>query len=195
MAIAAPVKDHAYSREDVVKIIRAALTSMRPETDMHKDMHKDLSMLADHIQNMRLELAQVHQVDVDKDHIPSATDELDMIVHETAKATGTILTSCEAIEKVAGTLEGEKQKQLQDAVTAVYEACAFQDITGQRVTKVVGALKAIERIVENIMAFQGPGIVAQVKSEKGDGLLNGPQLQGPAVSQDEIDKLLAGFDQ
>ncbi len=38
-------------------------------------------------------------------------------------------------------LDGEPATQLQDATTRIYEACGFQDITGQRITKVVNTLK------------------------------------------------------
>ena len=41
-------------------------------------------------------------------------------------------------------------------VTRIYEACSFQDITGQRIGKVVTALKAIEGRVQQV----GGGVVA-----------------------------------
>ena len=45
--------------------------------------------------------------------------------------------------------------KLQDAVTQIYEACSFQDITGQRITKVVTTLKAIEGKVAHIISTFG----------------------------------------
>jgi chemotaxis protein CheZ len=96
---------------------------------------------------------------------------------------------------------------LQGAVTRIYEACSFQDITGQRIGKVVTALKAIEtRISSVVSAASGmPGAVpapaaAAVARPLDDGrtegekLANGPQLPGSGVSQSEIDRLLASFD-
>ena len=50
---------------------------------------------------------------------------------------------------------GEPAAKLQDATTRIYEACSFQDITGQRITKVVAALKAIEAKVAQIVATFG----------------------------------------
>ena len=46
--------------------------------------------------------------------------------------------------------------KLQDAVTRIYEACSFQDITGQRITKVVTTLKVIEEKVAHIISTFGP---------------------------------------
>jgi chemotaxis protein CheZ len=91
-------------------------------------------------------------VDDITDHdIPFATDELDAIVDHTAHATNAILESCEMLDEVAATVSGEAAAKLQEAVTRIYEACSFQDITGQRITKVVGTLKVIEEKVAQII--------------------------------------------
>ena len=54
-------------------------------------------------------------------------------------------------------LTGEPATKLQDATTRIYEACSFQDITGQRITKVVTTLKTIEAKVAQIVATFGSG--------------------------------------
>ena len=91
---------------------------------------------------------------MDRD-IPFATDELDAIVEHTAVATNAILESCEMLDEVATAVSGEAAARLQDAVTKIYEACSFQDITGQRITKVVTTLKAIEAKVAQIITTFG----------------------------------------
>jgi chemotaxis protein CheZ len=88
-------------------------------------------------------------------------------------------------------------------VTRVYEACNFQDITGQRITKVVKALQHIEQKVDGLLAIFGDGLhLATGEGREGSDLsrdeadrklLNGPQLPDDASTQDEIDKLLADF--
>jgi chemotaxis protein CheZ len=97
---------------------------------------------------------------------------------------------------------GEK---VTEAVTLVYESCNFQDITGQRITKVVRALKHIESKVDALVGAFGEDI-AKYKSAHPKGepaakdpmadaaLLNGPQLPDNASKQDDIDALLASFD-
>jgi chemotaxis protein CheZ len=87
----------------------------------------------------------------------------------------------------------------------VYEACSFQDITGQRITKVVATLQAIERKVAHITAVFGRDHFMPRASEAANAgaiegtiaaasLLNGPQLPAAAMDQSTIDALLASFD-
>jgi Chemotaxis phosphatase, CheZ len=82
-------------------------------------------------------------------------------------------------------------------VTEILTACSFQDITGQRTTKVVNTLRYLEQRVNSMLEIWGvdslKGLVAPV--EIGDTrpdahLLNGPSLEG--VSQDDVDALLNG---
>ena len=73
--------------------------------------------------------------------------------------------------------------------------CSFQDITGQRITKVVSSLKTIEDKVGgllSILAKKLPGIdyVQEEEPEGDDALLNGPQLPDQGVTQEDIDALL-----
>ena len=87
---------------------------------------------------------------------------------------------------------------MQDAVTKIYEACSFQDITGQRITKVVTTLKAIEGKVAQIITTFGVQVGTADAREgppvaNGAELLNGPQLPSNAMDQSDIDKLLASF--
>jgi chemotaxis protein CheZ len=193
-AEAEKLKDRAYSRKEVVEIIRSALEKIDSTAEPTATLHKELNALISYINNMRTELAQLRSIEISHNHIPAASDELDAVVEETAKATGTIMDACEKIEKIAGTLDAPVSTELSSAVTSVYEACSFQDITGQRINKVVKTLKNIEAKVTEIIAAisQGPAAPKSPKEEK--SLLNGPQLKGGGSTQEEIDKLLASFD-
>jgi chemotaxis protein CheZ len=193
---AAP-KDKAYNRKEVVNIIQSVLSGLGKDTDAAKKLHDELTTLAHYIENTRAELAQMRGIEISHNHIPSATDELDAVVGETAKATGAIMDACDKISEIGSALEGAKADELTQAVTSIYEACSFQDITGQRITKVVKALKNIESKVDDIITSldHTRSKTAPPKEEKkSEGLLNGPQIGGPAVSQEDIDKLLASFD-
>lgn len=142
----------------------------------------------------KAEIAALRVDDITHSQIPSATDELDAIVAHTAAATHRILETCETLDRVAGRLAGEAAAQLQDATTRIYEACSFQDITGQRITKVVATLKTIEaRVAQMLVAFGAGGGRPDVSPDESK-LLNGPQLPSAAMDQSDIDKLLASFD-
>ena len=151
------------------------------------------------IANTKAEIASLRVDDITGQHIPAATDELSAIVAHTASATDQILEVCETLDDVGAKLEGDMQTRLQDATTRIYEACSFQDITGQRITKVVTTLKTIEAKISHIITTFGvsevpsmPEALAPASPE--DELLNGPQLPALAMDQSDIDKLMASFD-
>jgi len=187
--------------------VRAVLATMAGDlTAKESALLAELEGLGRTIARAKAEIAALKVEDIRDAHIPSATDELDAIVEHTAHATNEILDCCETLEQLQSELSGEAADKLQGAVTRIYEACSFQDITGQRIGKVVTALKAIEgRIASVVSAASGmPGpnaapapVVAPVQDNKrteGEKLANGPQLPGAGVSQSEIDRLLASFD-
>ena len=173
---------------DVVRAVLAHETSLLAEVET----------LGHTISRAKAEIAALRVDDITDHQIPFATDELDAIVDHTATATNAILSSCETLDHVAGDLTGEPADRLQDATTRIYEACSFQDITGQRITKVVAALKTIEAKVEQIIAtFGGTAPISAVEPEAAAGettLLNGPQHPAVAMDQSDIDRLLASFE-
>jgi chemotaxis protein CheZ len=181
----------------VAEVVRAVLASLRGDlTSVETSLLDQVAELGRTIANARAEIAALQVDDITASHIPSATDELDAIVSHTAAATDQILEVCETLDTVGGTLGGEHAATLQDATTRIYEACSFQDITGQRITKVVATLKAIDAKVGHIMTTFDTGrrttaprpVVAE------EPLLNGPQLPASAMDQSDIDKLMASFD-
>ncbi|MCK5556340.1 MAG: chemotaxis protein, partial [Alphaproteobacteria bacterium] len=157
-AAAENLKDRAYTRKEVVEIIRTVLGSIDKNNEPTAKLHNELSTLVSYIENMRSELAHMRSIEISHHHIPTAADELDAVIEETASATGTIMDACEKIEKVADSLTSPVSDDLANAVTSIYEACGFQDITGQRITKVVKTLKHIEaKVTEIINAFGHSG--------------------------------------
>ena len=71
-------------------------------------------------------------------------------------------------------------------------ACSFQDITGQRTTKVVNTLRYIEQRVNSMIAIWDLTETTKAKIEPLDKrpdahLLNGPSSNG--VSQDDVDAM------
>jgi chemotaxis protein CheZ len=199
---------HPTSEPHVVaEVVRAVLATMHGDLSATEtSLLSEVEELGRTIATAKAEIAALKVDDINVDHIPSATDELDAIVAHTAAATDSILEVCETLDGVAAALgrrEGdavasEAASRLQDATTRIYEACSFQDITGQRVTKIVTTLKTIESKVGSIVAAFGERRHAQVaKAADPAGpasLLNGPQLPAMAMAQTDIDKLLASFD-
>jgi chemotaxis protein CheZ len=181
----------------VAEVVQSVLASMRGDlTSVESSLLNEVAELGRTIANARAEIAALQVDDITASHIPSATDELDAIVSHTAAATDSILEVCETLDNVAGSLEAEAAGVLQEATTRIYEACSFQDITGQRITKVVATLKAIDSKVGHIIStFDQRGSRPPPKPLPAEeSLLNGPQLPASAMDQSDIDKLLASFD-
>lgn len=183
----------------VADVVRAVLTTMSGDLSAQEtSLLAEVEELGKTIASAKAEIAALRVDDITEAHIPFATDELDAIVEHTATATNAILSSCEMLDDVAGRLSGEPAAKLQDATTRIYEACSFQDITGQRITKVVGTLKAIELKVAQIVAAFGGGSPQTARDADEDSseaaLLNGPQHPTVAMDQSDIDRLLASFE-
>ena len=187
--------------ELIAEVVRAVLTTLSGDlTGKETSLLSEVEELGRTIASAKAEIAALRVDDIKERDIPFATDELDAIVAHTASATHNILESCETLDEVASSITGEASAKLQDATTRIYEACSFQDITGQRITKVVTTLKAIESKIAQIVATFGAGEKIPIDVEDTPGpsaesdLLNGPQLPAHAMDQSDIDRLLASFD-
>jgi chemotaxis regulatin CheY-phosphate phosphatase CheZ len=87
--------------------------------------------------------------DLNQSALEEATSALDGIVQSTETATQAILGSSERIQETAWTLrEQGANTELCDALdrhaTDIYTACSFQDITSQRIVKVVHVIRYLE---------------------------------------------------
>jgi chemotaxis protein CheZ len=182
--------------------VRAVLGSMAGDmTVTEVALLGELEALGREVARAKSEIAALRVDDINASHIPTATDELDAVVSHTATATNEILDCCETLEGLQARLSGADAEALSGAVTRIYEACSFQDITGQRIGKVVSALKSIEKRVAAVTASFGRSGAELIEDGPADGpktegeaLANGPQLPAAASSQAEIDRLLASFD-
>ena len=184
----------------IEQAVRSVLASMSGDLSLRETvLLGELQELGRTVARAKAEIAALAADDITGGHIPDAADELDAIVAHTAHATNEILDSCEALEALGERLTGEDAQALQRAVTRIYEASSFQDITGQRIGKVVNALKAIEARVQALIDRAHGTVVAEPappppERTEGQRLAVGPQTRMAARSQDDIDRLLASFD-
>ena len=192
----------ADALEDVVKTTLESIEGDFSTADLR--LMTDLSAISPEIKAVGMEIAAIRPDEISDRHIPTATDELDAIVLATEDATNAIMEAAETIEGIAEAVGGEQREKLEQAVTGIYEACSFQDITGQRINKVVGTLHHIEEKISGLVAafaveieeykLANPMSSANEDISTDADLLNGPQLSGEGQSQEEIDALLASFD-
>ena len=101
------------------------------------------------------------------------------IRREVEDAVDVILTAAEAALKELGAArEGGRPPRdvLEARLSEILEACAFQDITGQRLSKLAAMVTEVARPVA-----------------QEDPLLNGPALTGQGLDQTAADALMRKF--
>ncbi len=166
----------------------------------------ELSIIQKAIDQTKFEIAALHLSGEESPDINRMSDELGAIVSGTELATDAILSSAEQIDEnisdLLATLKTDNQKDMaadiQEQVVKVFEACNFQDLTGQRISKVIKAFGFIEQRVDQMMeiwggidSFKGFEPEAIVDDGTGSHLLNGPSLvsDNDVANQDDIDAL------
>lgn len=184
------------------------MAEFRKELSEAAKLKAELDNIYEAIAQTKREIATLHHTTGSEgDEMHRVTNELDAVVSGTEGATESILSAAEFIDETANTLsahlKGRDQdmaQDIQERVVQIFEACNFQDLTGQRITKVVSTLRFIEdRIIEmmdiwgGIESFKGIDIAERDTREGDATLLNGPALESDidVATQDDIDALFA----
>lgn len=190
--------------EDVGEIFMNMAASLSPNAGpVDSFVHHEIANLAKYIDDAKKEIFSIQTNNKAEDAIFDASQNLDEVIKATEEATNTIMDAADAVQNAANGVGGEKEQQIMDATTRIYDACTFQDITGQRITKVIRLLATIEESIGKLNDLFGsePEMIPNNSMKSGEiilpkddkDLLNGPQLSGNGTSQDDIDKLLAGL--
>jgi chemotaxis protein CheZ len=159
-----------------------------------KTAHGEFRYIATYIARTRQEISVLRPHDIREERIPAAGAELEAIVKHTEAATHAIMEAAETIMNADPTDMRAYKALVGDKVMEIFQACSFQDITGQRVQKIVDTLKHIESRVARFAHAMGvedaPGDDEDPRETRKKALLlHGPALNGPEVKQDEIDRL------
>ena len=192
-------KSAATDLGDIVGVTEILLATMRRFfNSIDTTLYTEFRSLSEYIQRARSEISELRPNDLKHERIPRAGLELEAIVASTEEATGTIMDAAEEIMSADPAAEGYGDA-VNEACMRIFEACSFQDITGQRITKVVATLTYIEERLHGLQEAWGPDI-ADADGEtplpgvdddaRPDGdLLNGPALVGEGILQDQVDDL------
>ena len=198
----------ALIKESIVparEISTSLLEEHRRDMQEALRLKTELDSIYEAIERTKKEIATLRYAGAQGKEINRVTDELGAIVVGTETATNSILAAAEKIDELSGNLSsrlsGSDQdiaREILDHVISIFEACNFQDITGQRISKVVNAMKFVEERVHHMIEIWG-GLesfkdveTVDDPSRQGDkALLNGPALASDAgvTSQDAIDAL------
>ena len=201
---AAETLDASVSRE--VAEAHALLETYRAQIEQCEKLKVELDLIYDAISRTKREIAVLHGKSFNGEEMAKVNGELGAVVGGTEEATQQILEAAEAIDNASSALSkvtsADQQKilseEIQERVVSIFEACNFQDLTGQRISKVMTTMKFIENHITVMMDIWGgvdaikahaPQIVDDREGD--DRLLNGPKLDGDDghASQNDIDAL------
>lgn len=190
-------------RVDDISHVVGSLMSGKAQEDV-SDIVTELRELLDYIGAARSELVGINAKSLSSRDIPKAGDHLAEIVRATEDAASTIMNAADTISQVAEHIPEDQAEKLQDVSVSLFEASSFQDLTGQRITRVTKTLNHLESRLSALAEAIGDEYVEPdeddiERDEQGiavhqEDLLHGPQLEGEGNSQDEIDAILASFD-
>ena len=191
-------KKEDISLVDVLTLAEASIHSMKSFIDsLDSKIYSEFREIAEYIQNTKSEIGHLQANDLRSKHIPEAGDELSAVVTSTEEATTRIMECAESLlEADSSDLETYKQT-VNDKMMIIFEACSFQDLTGQRIAKVVDTLEHIESRVGRFAAAIGAEDnddsatekEKKRKKRKEEQILNGPAMEGEGVSQNDVDAM------
>src|SRR6266699_1754688 len=141
----------------------ALLETYRAQIEQCEKLKVELDLIHDAISRTKREIAVLHGKSFNGEEMAKVNGELGAVVGGTEQATQQILEATEAIDQAATALSKnispDQQKllsdEIQERVVSIFEACNFQDLTGQRISKVTATMKVIENHINVMMEIWG----------------------------------------
>ena len=177
---------------DAIGRLEQAVVAERSAQDLDR-LRFDLMEMAKAIAMTKAEIAAIRPHDHPHSHLVVASEALDAISRATERATSDILGSAEHIQEAAWTLREDGADaalcdELDRRATEIYTACSFQDLTAQRIAKIVQTLRYLEGRINAMIDIWGSAGMP----EGANPVRPPPDLQGagehPAdLSQNDVD--------
>ncbi len=197
--------DSSISIEEVSNVVTEVMASITGDVALDSLQLKDeLKELLSYIDQAKAEIAALRPKEYSTNKIPEASNELEAIVQGTEVAAEKIMDAADEIGELAEKCDDETNAKLVEISTNLFEASGFQDITGQRVTKVVTTLSHLEDKLSALADAIGdndideaveddPNVEKDYDAMSNEDFLNGPQLEDEAQDQAAIDALFDDF--
>ncbi len=183
---------------DVLSLAESSIDNLRTIlSSIDSRIYTEFREIAQYIANTKSEIGQLQANDLRNQRIPDAGRELNAVVEATEDATNRIMECAETIMTADPSDHATYHQTVNDNIMAIFEACSFQDITGQRLSKVVETLefidKRVNKFAEAIGVTDTDGPIDEEEAErdkrKQEQILHGPQHEGEGVNQDDIDSM------
>lgn len=190
--------------EDVGAILEGMAQAINgDQSQPDRFVKSEIEKMANYIITAKAEVFSMVPEETSPKNIGNANNQLDAVVKATEQATNSIMDAADIISTIMAKAPAEIRAKIEAETAKIYDACTFQDITGQRITKVIGCLQFLEEKITRLMSLFGDtkdmdairaALVVDNKSERKDAhLLGGPALPGDGPSQQEIDALFANL--
>lgn len=183
-----------------IEKLEKVVTGERVAQDVDR-LRLDLKEMATTIARTKTEISAIHAVEQEHSHLFVASEALDAITRQTEQATSDILAAAEHVQEAAWTLREDGANpdlcdDLDRRATEIYTACSFQDITAQRIAKIVQTLRYLEgRINGMIRIWDGS---EEMPAAEGEARAPArPPIPEPAtidLDQSDVDSMIVGAD-
>ncbi len=200
-------------RGEIAELRQQQATTPRPAADGQPETFAEEESLAARIEiaqmvrvigRAKIEIASIKHPAEQDDRMQMAASELDAIVGATEASTEDVLGASEQIESYMREITrlhpedediGALCEQIASQIIKIFEACSFQDITGQRTTQVIKTIRFIEEKILALINIWGVDAFLDLPVNNQPGatgdaaLMNGPQRENQGITQDEINAL------
>ncbi|HXT81968.1 MAG TPA: hypothetical protein VN702_20580 [Acetobacteraceae bacterium] len=155
-------------------------------TELSVEVHGAVQLVDYSEANLSGQIARIHEQIATLVAVPAAATrnsgvELELVVQATESAANHIMEAAEAIG--AWLREGRRDPASLEAmavrVNAIFEACTFQDVTGQRIRRAISHLQQVETMLTELMPAVGTSFTAAPE----------PSAPAPDLMQDQVDAL------
>lgn len=191
----------ALAQDDLVELVRDAVRSEvaglhrfvdRRIAELSAEVHATVSLaeasedaLTRQLAEMRREIGAV--IDAPRLATRNSGSELEAVVQATEQAANRIMEAAEAIADWAAT-DQRDPAALSAKVNAIFEACTFQDLTGQRLRRAIEHLQSVEKMLDRMV----PAEAVAAAELTATPLPTATGGTGADMDQAEIDRLLNG---
>lgn len=150
-------------------------------------LYAQIEQILAHFRALRGEAEDI----LETSEVPDSKSQLGDVLQSTEHATVTIINTVGSINAIVmeSSMPEEKKNEVSALIAHIYEACGFQDISGQRIKKVMERLQTLEEQLARLSSTAKEQVLPAAAAKPKDALMNGPQLSGAAPNQQQIDQL------
>jgi chemotaxis regulatin CheY-phosphate phosphatase CheZ len=184
---------------DAIGRLEQAVAGERVAQDIDR-LRNHLREMATAITRTKAEIATIHAIEQEHSQLFAASEALDAITRTTEQATSDILAAAEHIQESAWTLreDGADPKLCNDLdrrATEIYTACSFQDLTAQRIGKIIQTLRYLEGRINAMIAIWDQTEGAVLTQEDPDGPpARRSEIPAIDLTQSDIDDVIVDQD-